>query len=283
MHIEVFFDQDTAAFTYVVSDESGKHCAIIDSVHDYDMYSGKLSSHSADRVIEYINKNNLQVEWILETHVHADHLTAASYLKEKLGGKIGIGANIKKVLSYWIPVFNIGADTPADGSQFDVLFTDGMQFKIGNLDVTVMYTPGHTPDSVSYLINDALFVGDSLFMPYLGTARTDFPGGGAAILYQSIQKIFALPEQTRIFVCHDYPPAGQQAACETTVGEQKKKNVFINESVTEQDFVEKRNKRDSTLTVPKLILPSIQTNLRAGKLGAAEENHVHYMKIPVKE
>lgn len=206
-----------------------------------------------------------------------------SYLKEKLGGKIGIGADIKKVLSYWIPVFNIGADTPADGSQFDVLFTDGMQFKIGNLNVTVMYTPGHTPDSVSYLINDALFVGDSLFMPYLGTARTDFPGGGAAILYQSIQKIFALPEQTRIFVCHDYPPAGQQAGCETTVGEQKKKNVLINESVTEQNFIETRNKRDLKLTVPKLILPSIQTNLRAGNLGAAEANHVHYMKIPVKE
>lgn len=283
MHIEVFYDQATAAFTYVVSDESSKHCAIIDSVHDYDMYSGQLSSRSSQRVIEYITKNKLQVEWILETHVHADHLTAASYLKEKLGGKIGIGADIKKVLSYWIPVFNNGSDTPADGSQFDVLFTDGMQFKIGNLDVTVMYTPGHTPDSVSYRIQDAVFVGDTLFMPKLGTARADFPGGGAAILYQSIQKLYTLPDNTRIFVCHDYPPAGQQATCESSVGEQKKKNVFINESVTEQDFIATRNKRDSTLTVPKLLLPSIQTNLRAGKLGMAEANDVCYMKIPVKE
>lgn len=281
MQIKPFFDSDTATITYVVSDPSTQRCAVIDSVHNFDLYSGRLSSDSADKVINYIKESNLQVEWILETHVHADHLTAANYLKDKLGGKIGIGENIKKVLSYWLPIFNTSSDTPVDGSQFDVLFTDGMEFKIGNLKVKVMHTPGHTPDCVSYHINDAIFVGDTIFMPYVGTARTDFPGGGAEILYHSIRKILALSDQTRIYTCHDYPPAGQQPAWESTVAEQKKNNIMISEFVTEKEFVAARNKKDFKKPVPKLLLPSIQVNLRAGKLGSVEANQTHYIKIPI--
>lgn len=283
MKIQAFFDPNTATVTYVVSDPVTQHCAIIDSVHDFDLSSGKLNTQSADNVIAYIKQMHLQVEWILETHVHADHLTAANYLKEKLGGKIGIGENIKKVLSHWIPIFNTGSDTPADGSQFDVLFSDGMHFKIGNLDVKVMNTPGHTPDSISYHIQDAIFVGDTIFMPYVGTARTDFPGGNAETLYQSIQKILALPDQTRIYPCHDYPLDGQPPAWEATVAEQKKKNFMINDAVTEQEFVAARNKNDMNKPVPKLLLPSIQVNLRAGKLGAMETNQTHYIKIPINK
>jgi len=283
MQIESFFDSNTSTVTYVVSDPETQHCAIIDSVHDFDLYSGRFSSQSADRVIDYIKKMNLQVEWILDTHIHADHLTAASYLKDKLGGKIGIGENIKKVLSYWIPIFNTGSDTPSDGSQFDVLFSDGTQFKIGNLNVKVIHTPGHTPDSVSYYINDTVFVGDTIFMPYVGTARADFPGGSAETLYHSIQKILALPDQTRIYTCHDYPPAGQEPAWESTVAEQKKINSMINDSVTEKEFISARNKKDFNKPVPKLLLPSIQVNLRAGKLGAFDFNQTQYIKIPINK
>lgn len=281
MQIESFFDPNTSTVTYVVSDPETQHCAIIDSVHDFDLYSGRLSSQSIDKVIDYIKRMNLQVEWILDTHMHADHLTAASYLKDKLGGKIGIGENIKKVLSYWIPIFNTSSDTPSDGSQFDMLFSDGTQFKIGNLNVKVIYTPGHTPDSVSYYINDAVFVGDTIFMPYVGTARTDFPGGNAETLYHSIQKILALPDQTRIYTCHDYPPDGQQPAWVSTVAEQKKNNSMINDSITENEFITARNKKDFNRPVPKLLLPSIQVNLRAGKLGAFETNQLQYIKIPI--
>lgn len=283
MLVESFFDPHTATVTYVVSDPETLRCAIIDSVHDFDLHSGRLSSQSADRVIDYIKKMNLQVEWILDTHVHADHFTAASYLKDRLGGKIGVSENIKKVLSYWIPIFNISSDTPSDGSQFDVLFSDGTQFKIGNLDVKVIHTPGHTPDSISYYINGAVFVGDTIFMPYVGTARTDFPGGNAEALYRSIQKILALPDQTRIYTCHDYPPDGQQPAWESTVAEQKKKNSMINDSVTEKEFIAARNKKDFNKPVPKLLLPSIQVNLRAGKLGAFDTSQTQYIKIPINK
>ncbi len=283
MQIESFFDQNTSTVTYVVSDTETQHCAIIDSVHDFDLYSGQLSTQSADRVIEYIKTMNLQVEWILDTHVHADHLTAATYLKDKLGGKIGIGENIKKVLAHWIPIFNTGADTPSDGSQFDVLFSDGTQFKIGNLNVHVIHTPGHTPDSVSYYINDAVFVGDTIFMPYVGTARTDFPGGKAEDLYRSIQKILALPVQTRIYTCHDYPPDKQKPAWESTVADQKKNNSMINDSVTEKEFIAARNKKDFNKPVPKLLLPSIQVNLRAGKLGDFDTRQTQYIKIPINK
>ena len=283
MQIESFFDPNTSTVTYVVSDPETQHCAIIDSVHDFDLYSGRLSSQSVDRVIDYIKKMDLYVEWILDTHVHADHLTAASYLKDKLGGKIGIGENIKKVLSYWVPIFNTASDTPLDGSQFDVLFSDGAQFKIGNLNVKVIHTPGHTPDSVSYYINDAVFVGDTIFMPYVGTARTDFPGGNAETLYRSIQKILALPDQTCIYTCHDYPPDGQQPAWKSTVAEQKKNNSMINNSVTEKEFIAARNKKDFNKPVPKLLLPSIQVNLRAGKLGTFDTNQTRYIKIPINK
>ncbi len=283
MMIKSFFDSNTSTVTYIVSDPETQRCAIIDSVHDFDLYSGRIFSNSADRIIDYIKKMNLQVEWILDTHVHADHLTAASYLKDKLGGKIGIGENIKKVLSYWIPIFNTGLDTPSDESQFDVLFSDDTRFKIGNLNVKVIHTPGHTPDSVSYYINDAIFVGDTIFMPYVGTARTDFPGGSAEDLYRSIQKILALPAQTRIYTCHNYPPTGQQPAWESTVAEQKKNNSMINDSISEKEFIIVRNKKDLNKPVPQLLLPSIQVNLRAGKLGNIESNQTHYIKIPINK
>lgn len=283
MQIKSFFDQNTSTITYVVSDPETLRCAIIDSVRDFDLYSGRLTSQSVDTVIDYIKQMNLQVEWILDTHVHADHLTAANYLKDKLGGKIGIGENIKNVLLYWIPIFNTGLDTPSDGSQFDVLFSDGTEFKIGNLNVKVIHTPGHTPDSVCYYINDAVFVGDTIFMPYVGTARTDFPGGSAKMLYHSIQKILALPDKTRIYTCHDYPPEGQEPAWESTVAEQKKNNFMINSSVAENEFIAARNKKDSNKPVPKLLLPSIQVNLRAGKLGTVETNQTQYIKIPINK
>lgn len=283
MHIESFFDLNTSTVTYVVSDTETQRCAIIDSVHDFDLYSGRLTSQSADRVVDYIKTMSFQVEWILDTHVHADHLTAASYLKDKLGGKIGIGENIKKVLAHWIPIFNTGLDTPLDGSQFDVLFSDGSQFKIGNLNVKVIHTPGHTPNCVSYYINDAIFVGDTIFMPYVGTARTDFPGGSAETLYHSIQKILALPDHTCIYTCHDYPPVGQQPAWVSTVAEQKKTNSMINDSVTESEFVTARNKKDFNKPIPKLLLSSIQVNLRAGKLGHFDTNKTQYIKIPINK
>ena len=280
VYIEPFFDADTATVTYVVSDPSTNCCAIIDSVRDYDMNAGRVTTRSADKLIEYVTNNKLKVEWILETHIHADHLTAANYLQEKLGGKTGIGANIKAVLSYWIPVFNTSADTPVDGSQFDVLFADGDHFKIGNLDVKVIHTPGHTPACVSYHINNSVFVGDLIFMPYVGTARTDFPGGSAQTSYRSIQKILSLPDDTHIFSCHDYPPSGQPPAWESTVAEQKQKNIMLQVS-TEEEFVASRNKKDVGKAVPKLLLPSIQVNMRAGKLGAAENNGKQYIKIPL--
>ena len=281
MNIESFFDPASATITYVIIDTETRHCAIIDPVLDFDISSGQLSTQSADKLISYIQQSNLQVDWILETHVHADHLTAASYLKSKLGGKIGIGEHIKKVLAHWVPIFNTAADTPIDGSQFDVLFTDNMQFKIGSLPVTVLHTPGHTPDSVSYLIQDTIFVGDTIFMPYVGTGRTDFPGGSADALYQSIQKILALPDQTKICVCHDYPLAAEKPAWISTVAEQKQKNIMINTAVTENDFITKRKTKDINKRVPTLLLPSLQVNLRAGKLGTPETNQTHYIKIPI--
>jgi len=283
MQIKSFYDSLTATVTYVVSDPSTKHCAIIDSVHNYDQFSGRITTTSADLVQQYITENKLHVEWILDTHIHADHLTASSYLKQRVGGKLGIGEHIKDVLDYWIPLFNTASDTPADGSQFDVLFADNATFNIGNLQVTVIHTPGHTPACVSYIINDAVFVGDALFMPYVGTARTDFPGGSAETLYHSLHKILSLPGNTRVFTCHDYPPEGKEPAWESTVALQKKNNIMINDTVSKEQFIVARQKKDSLLAVPKLLLPSLQYNLRAGKLGAAENNQTHYMKIPVNK
>ena len=281
MHIEPFFDKKTATFTYVVSDKLTKRCAIIDSVLDYTPETGQTTTCSADKVIAYIKKEQLIVEWILETHLHADHLTAANYLKKQFDCKTGIGYKITEALNYWVPLFNTTSDTPINGSQFSHLFQDGEQFSIGSLSVKVLFTPGHTPVCVSYLIEDAIFVGDTLFMPYIGTARTDFPGGSALTLYDSIQKILSLPDNTRIFTCHDYPPEGRTFACESTVGEQKNNKILVNHHITKKEYVALRNQRDKDKPVPRLLLPSIQVNLRAGSFGEPEVNGTCYVKIPV--
>ena len=283
MKIQNFYDKDTATFTYVVSDDATKKCAIIDSVLNYDMNAGKISTNSADSIIAYIAENNLQLDWILETHIHADHLTASSYIKEKIGGKIAIGNKIKEVLDFWVPLFNTSKDTPLNASQFDHLFSDGEKFQIGNLQVQVIHTAGHTPACVSYLIEDAVFVGDTVFLPRMGPARTDFPGGSAKQLYASIQKIFSLPENTKIYVCHDYPESGKEPQFFCTIADQRQNNILINDKISEEEYVALRTKRDSTLSVPKLILPAIQINLRAGKLGEPEENGVRYVKIPLNK
>ncbi|MBL3284492.1 MBL fold metallo-hydrolase [Rickettsiales endosymbiont of Paramecium tredecaurelia] len=281
INIKTFFDSDTATFTHVVSDADTQKCAIIDSVLDYDQYSGKTSTKSADQVIAYIKEAKLSVAWILDTHIHADHITASYYLKKKLGGKIGIGAKIKDVLALWVPIFNTSKDTNLDASQFDHLFEDGEVFKLGNVDVKTLHTPGHTPACSSYLIEDAIFVGDTIFMPDLGTARTDFPGGSAAMLYDSIKIILSLPDETRIFLCHDYPPEGRGVTWLTTVKDQKAKNILIHDDVSKEEYVNARNKRNEGKAVPKLLLPSIQANLRAGTFGLPESNNISYIKIPV--
>jgi len=282
LHIQAFFDKGTATVTYVVSDPVTRCCAIIDPVLDFDPQTGVMSTKSADLLIDYIEKSRLIVMWLLETHIHADHLTAAHYLQQRIGGETGISEKIIDVLKYWVPVFNTAEDTPVDGSQFDRLFKDGETFSVGSLTVKVMHTPGHTPACASYLIGKAIFVGDTIFMPYGGTSRADFPGGNAATLYRSIRKILSLPDETKIFTCHDYPPEEQNPAWESTVGEQKKRNIMIGEDVTEGQYVETRNRRDSTLSAPRLLLPSIQVNLRAGNLGKLEDNGTQYLKIPLK-
>lgn len=279
--IKTFFDPDTATFTHVVSDPSTNKAAIIDSVLDYDQYSGRTSTKSADIIIAYIHEHQLSVEWILDTHIHADHITASYYLKVMVGGKIGVGARIKEVLALWVPIFNTENDTPLDASQFDCLFDDNQIFKLGNVDVKVIYTPGHTPACVSYLIEDTIFVGDTIFMPDIGTARTDFPGGSAATLYDSVKKILSLPDETKIFMCHDYPPQGRDVTFVSTVGEQKSKNVLVHDNVPKEAYVTARNKRDEGKAVPKLLLPSIQANLRAGTFGSVEDNNTRYIKIPI--
>jgi len=283
VQIQHFFDQETATFTYIISDSATKHCAIIDSVLNYDMSAGKTCTRSADELISYVKNNHLMVEWILETHVHADHLSAAAYLKESLGGKIAIGEHIKQVLDYWVPIFDTAKDTSLDGCQFDHLFVEGEVFYIGKIPVKVLVTPGHTPACMSYYMKDAVFVGDTLFMPYVGTARTDFPGGSAGQLYDSIQKIFALPGETRIFTGHDYPPEGKPPAFLSTVDEQKKQNKMIHEGVSRSAYVLSRNKKDENNSVPRLLLPSIQVNLRAGQLGTPSDNGVQYVKIPLNK
>ncbi len=279
--VKAFFDEATFTVTYVVSDPVAKRAAIIDSVLDYDAASGRTSTASADAVIEYVNDHGLTVDWILETHVHADHLSGAPYLRERLGGKIAIGKDVMAVQGTFKGVFNL-ADLQADGSQFDHLFSDGDSFELGDLDCKVIATPGHTPACVTYVIGDSAYVGDTLFMPDFGTARTDFPGGSAAELYASIQRILSLPDDTRLFMCHDYKAPGRDVfAWETSVAEQREKNIHINSSVSEAEFVEMREGRDKQLGMPKLILPSIQVNVRAGELPAPEDNDVRYLKIPL--
>ena len=264
MQIQPFFDTATNTVSYIVVDDS-KQCAIIDSVLDFDYASGRTNTANANNIIQYVEMHNLTVEWILETHVHADHLSAAPYLQERLGGKIGIGYNIKTVQETFGKIFNEGTEFERDGSQFDALFEDGDAFYIGNLRVDVLHTPGHTPACLTYVIEDAAFVGDTMFMPDFGTARCDFPGGSASDLYDSIQKVLALPDETRIFVAHDYAPGGRDYAWETTVGEQKAKNIQI-ANRSKEDYVQMREARDAQLNMPQLILPSIQVNMRAGEV-----------------
>ncbi len=281
-HVRAFFDNATNTVSYVVREPEGRACAIIDSVLDYDQASGRTDTSSADEVIAWVKAENLQVAWILESHVHADHLSAAPYLQEHLGGKIGIGANITVVQDTFGKVFNEGTEFQRDGSQFDALFKEGDSFHIGQMRADVLHTPGHTPACLTYVIGDAAFVGDTLFMPDFGTARCDFPGGSAEDLYASIQKILALPDETRVFVGHDYKAPGRDKfAWETTVGEQKALNVHIGAGRPMEEFVAMRNERDAGLGMPRLILPSLQTNMRAGQLPPPEDNGQSYFKVPI--
>ena len=279
--VSAFHDEATFTITYVVSDPATGRAAIVDPVLDFDQASGRTSTDSADEVIAFIKDNKLGVDWILETHVHADHLSGAPYLKEKLGGKTAIGANVSAVQETFKGVFNLN-DLATDGSQFDQLFVDGDKFMVGDIEANVIATPGHTPACITYLIGDACFVGDTLFMPDFGSARTDFPGGDATQLYNSIHKILSLPDDTRLFMCHDYKAPGRDKfAWETSVAEQRAANIHINDQVSQEQFVEMREGRDSQLGMPKLILPSLQVNLRAGRLPDPEGNDIRYLKLPI--
>jgi glyoxylase-like metal-dependent hydrolase (beta-lactamase superfamily II) len=278
--IQSFFDPATFTVTYVVADPVRKRAAIIDSVLDYDPKSGRTSHASADLVVAYVKQAGLTVDWLLETHAHADHLSAAPYLQAQLGGGIGIGQHIREVQGVFKKVFN-AKDMNTEGAEFDHLFEDGQIFRIGDLEVRVMHTPGHTPACLTYVVGQDAFVGDTLFMPDYGTARCDFPGGDAATLYQSIQKVLALPPQTRLHLCHDYPPAGREATWETTVVDQRAHNIHVHDGVTEADFVALRTARDKTLAMPVLILPAVQVNVRAGHMPPPEDNGVAYLKIPI--
>lgn len=280
--VQHFFDEPTNTFSYVIRDPDSQACAIIDSVLDFDYAAGRTDVRSAEAIISYIRSNGLTVEWILETHVHADHLSAAPYLQDNLGGQTGIGARICNVQEIFGDAFNAGAGFARDGSQFDRLFEDGDSFRIGLLEGRVMHTPGHTPACLTYLIGDAAFVGDTLFMPDYGTARCDFPGGDARTLFRSIQKVLALPSDTRLFLCHDYKgPEREQYQHMTTVAEQKASNVHIHQGVSEDAFVRMRKERDATLGMPRLILPSVQVNMRAGHFPPAEDNGQVYLKVPL--
>ncbi len=283
-HVTAFFDTATNTVSYVVQDPDGSACAIIDSVLDFDHAAGRTDTSSADRIVDFVRDKNLNTQWILESHVHADHLSAAPYLQEKLGGKIGIGAQITTVQDTFGKVFNEGTEFQRDGSQFDALFQDGDSFHIGQMRADVMHTPGHTPACLTYVIGDAGFVGDTLFMPDFGTARCDFPGGSAHDLYNSIQRILSLPDDTRIFVGHDYKaPGREEFAWETTVGAQKAKNVHIGGGAAEDDFVTLRETRDANLSMPKLIVPSLQINMRAGNMPEPEEDGSVMLKLPINK
>jgi len=275
------FDQATWTVTYVVHSGPGSACAIVDSVLDYDPKSGRTKTSSADKVIDYVMANELKVEWILETHAHADHLSAAPYLKKRLGGQIAIGNQITRVQKVFKGLFNLEPEFQPNGSQFDRLLADGEEFKVGALPGRVMAVPGHTPACVAYQFGDAVFVGDTLFMPDVGTARCDFPGGDARNLYASTRKLLSLPPQTRLFMCHDYPPTDRPIAFETTVAAQRAQNIHVRDGITEVQFVEMRTRRDATLEMPVLILPSVQINIRAGEMPPQESNGTSYVKIPI--
>jgi glyoxylase-like metal-dependent hydrolase (beta-lactamase superfamily II) len=278
--VKAFFDPQTWTYTYVVYESKGSPCIVIDSVLNYDPKSGRTKTHSADEVISFIKDNRLQLEWILETHAHADHLTAAPYIQEKLGGKIAIGDHITTVQKVFKGVFNLD-DVAVDGSQFDVLIKEGESVRFGNLSFKALYVPGHTPACMAYEIGDSIFVGDTLFMPDVGTARCDFPGGSASNLYRSIQSILKYPPSTKLYMCHDYPPNGRPPEYQSTVADQKKSNIHVHDGVTEEQFVAMRNKRDAGLEMPVLILPSIQVNIRAGHMPKPEGNGTAYLKIPL--
>ena len=279
--IKAFFEDQSNTISYVVSDPATGMCAVIDSVLDFDAASGEITYANADMIIDHIKAEGLTVDWLIETHVHADHLSAAPYIQTQLGGRIGISEKIITVQNTFGKVFNAGTEFERDGSQFDHLFKDGEAYQIGTLPALAMLTPGHTPACMAHQIGDAVFVGDTLFMPDGGTARADFPGGDARVLYQSIQRILAMPDETRIFVCHDYMPGGRDLRWETTVAEQKKFNIHLADGVSEDDFVAMREARDETLNMPRLIMPSIQVNMRAGHMPPAEDNGEVYVKIPV--
>jgi glyoxylase-like metal-dependent hydrolase (beta-lactamase superfamily II) len=280
-HIQSFFDAKTWTVSYVVTDLGTLQAAIIDPVLDYDFKSGHTDTNAADAVLSYVKAEGLTVQWILETHAHADHLSGARYLQEQVGGQIAIGEHIRDVQATFKKIYNLERTFLPDGSQFDHLFKDGEVFKIGNVEATALLVPGHTPADMAYLVDGAVFVGDTLFMPDVGTARADFPGGDAHVLYRSIHRLLALPPETRVFVCHDYPPKGRDAKWETTVSEQKVSNIHVRDGVGEEEFVAMRKARDATLDVPTLILPSIQVNVRAGQLPPADENGVAYLRIPL--
>ncbi|MCX8099469.1 MAG: MBL fold metallo-hydrolase [Casimicrobiaceae bacterium] len=279
-NIQSFFDPETYTVTHVVSCPVTRKAAIIDSVLDYDPKSGRTSTASAQKVLDYVQAHGLSVEWHLETHAHADHLSAAPWLKERLGGRIGIGEHIKAVQKTFAGIFN-AKDINADGRQFDHLFKDGETFRVGELEFRVMHTPGHTPACLAYLVGDNAFVGDTLFMPDYGTARCDFPGGDAATLYRSIRKLLSLPEHTKLYMCHDYLPGGREPKWVSTVGEQRRSNIHVHDGVTEEEFVAMRTARDKTLAMPVLMLPSVQVNARAGHFPPPEDNGVSYLKIPL--
>mgnify|MGYP006090822515 FL=1 len=279
--IQNFFDKQTSTLSYVVYCNLTKKCAVIDSVLDFDYSSGSVDYLNADKIISYINKNELELEWLIETHVHADHLSASPYIQKRLGGKIGISEKISDIQDIFGKTFNAGTEFQRDGSQFDKLFNNNDEYQIGKINCKVIHTPGHTPACTAHVIGNSIFVGDTLFMPDLGSARADFPGGDARELYRSIQKILSYPDETELFICHDYPPSTREVTCSTTVGEQKKKNIHVKTSISEDEFVKIRENRDKTLNMPKLIIPSIQVNMRAGNLPPPEDNGNVYIKVPI--
>ncbi len=276
-----FFDPVSNTISYVVKDPASNACAVIDSVMDIDYAAGRISFDHADEIISFIQQNGLELQWLIETHVHADHLSAAPYIQKKLGGKIGIGEHVKTVQDVFGKVFNEGTEFERDGSQFDRLFKDGDTYKIGQLEAFAIHAPGHTPACMVHVVGDAVFAGDTIFMPDSGTARADFPGGDAATLYDSITKVLSLPEEMRLYMCHDYAPNGRDILFETTIGEERRRNIHVAEGVSKEEFVRMREARDATLDMPTLIVPSIQVNMRAGNLPKEEENGTVYLKVPV--
>ena len=279
--VKAFLDSDSETFSYVAYDRDGGHCAVVDPVLDFDPKSGRTRTDTAQQIVDYVRAHKLTVDWVLETHAHADHISAAPFIRDQLGGKLAIGEHIRDVQKIFRELFNFEKEFLADGSQFDHLFAEGEMFSFGELQGRVIYVPGHTPADMAYLIGDALFVGDTMFMPDVGTARCDFPGGDAATLFESINKLLALPDETRLFVCHDYPGDGREHQCETTVGAQKRDNIHVREGTSKADFVAMREARDATLEMPRLILPSVQVNVRGGKMPPAEDNGKVYLKIPI--